>query len=126
MERRGSGMKKIIDSYKQYEHLADYRAPEFMSNASEFHVTLWNLNYNSNTISEITPDGGPLLEEFVKDNGEVFVKEFVKKCHQRQRKCHYKSVTYTQECLLTIPRVVQMRCKSSAFWRSAEGRGAWG
>ncbi len=45
MERRGSGMKKIIDSYKQHEHLADYRAPEFMSNASEFHVRLWNLNY---------------------------------------------------------------------------------
>ncbi len=45
MERRGSGMKKIIDSYKQYEHLNDYREPEFMSNASEFHVTLWNLNY---------------------------------------------------------------------------------
>ena len=45
MERRGSGMKKIIDAYKQYERLTTYHEPEFTSNASEFHVTLWNLNY---------------------------------------------------------------------------------
>lgn len=78
MERRGSGMKKIINAYKQYEHLADYRSPEFTSNASEFHVTLWNLNYNGNIAGEITSDNIPLIQEFVKDNGEVVVKEFVK------------------------------------------------
>ena len=32
-------MKKIINAYKSYEHLAGYRAPEFTTNASEFHVT---------------------------------------------------------------------------------------
>ena len=46
MERRGSGMKKIIDSYKRFEGLPNFHAPEFQSNASEFHVILWNLNYN--------------------------------------------------------------------------------
>ena len=46
MERRGSGMKKIIDSYKKFEKLPNYHIPEFQSNVSEFHVTLWNLNYN--------------------------------------------------------------------------------
>ena len=39
MKRRGSEMKKIINAYKSYEHLAGYRAPEFTTNASEFHVT---------------------------------------------------------------------------------------
>lgn len=78
MERRGSGMKKIINTYRLYEHLAGYRAPEFTSNASEFHVALWNLNFENNIIGEITPDGTPLIKEFVKDNGEVVVKEFVK------------------------------------------------
>ena len=34
MERRGSGMKKIINTYRLYEHLAGYRAPEFTSNGS--------------------------------------------------------------------------------------------
>lgn len=78
MERRGSGMKKIMDAYKQYEHLVDCRNPEFTSDASEFHVTLWNLNFDDRVIGEITSDGRPLLQEFVKDNGEVVVKEFVK------------------------------------------------
>ena len=77
MERRGSGMKKIIDSYKRFEHMPDYHAPEFLSNASEFHVILWNLNYKKEVIGEITTSGRS-LQEFVKGNGEVFVKEFVK------------------------------------------------
>lgn len=78
MERRGSGMKKIINTYRRYEHLSDYHAPAFTSNASEFHVTLWNLNYKGEIIEELTPDNIPLIQEFVKDNGEVVVKEFVK------------------------------------------------
>ena len=82
MERRGSGMKKIINAYKQYEHLTDYRSPEFTSNASEFHVTLWNLNFEDDVIGEITPTGTPMIKEFVKDDGEVVVKEFVKDAPQ--------------------------------------------
>ena len=78
MERRGSGMKKIMDAYKQYQHLVKCHVPEFTSDSSEFHVTLWNLNFDDRVIGEITPDGSPLLQEFVKDNGEVVVKEFVK------------------------------------------------
>lgn len=78
MERRGSGMKKIINTYRRYEHLSDYHAPAFTSNASEFHVTLWNLNYKGEIMKELSPDNIPLIQEFVKDNGEVVVKEFVK------------------------------------------------
>ncbi len=74
VERRGSGMKKIINTYKQYERLSECHAPEFSSNATEFHVKLWNLNYEDGIIGEITPDGKPLIEEFVKGNGEVVVK----------------------------------------------------
>ena len=71
-------MKKIINTYRRYEHLSDYHAPKFTSNASEFHVTLWNLNYKGEIMEELTPDDIPLIQEFVKDNGEVVVKEFVK------------------------------------------------
>lgn len=71
-------MKKIIDSYKRFERLPYYHVPEFQSNASEFHVKLWNLNYGNEVIGEITTGGIPLTQEFVKENGEVFVKEFVK------------------------------------------------
>ena len=78
MERRGSGMKKIIDAYNKYIHLLNYHGPEFVSNASEFHVTLWNLNFENEVVGEITPNGIPLMQEFVKESGEVVVKEFVK------------------------------------------------
>ena len=78
MERRGSGMKKIINTYKLYEHHVGYRVPDFMSNASEFHVTLWNLNFEDDIIGEVTQNGSPLIQEFVKGNGEKVVKEFVK------------------------------------------------
>ena len=52
MERRGSGMKKIIGEYKRFENLENYHAPEFNSNASEFHVTMWNLNYAMDVIKD--------------------------------------------------------------------------
>lgn len=85
MERRGSGMKKIINTYRRYEHLSDFHAPEFTSNASEFHVTLWNLNFGGNNtvtdnISQETEFmKGPVefTKEFMKESVE-FTKEFIK------------------------------------------------
>ena len=71
-------MKKIINTYKSYEQLAGYHTPDFTSNASEFHVTLWNLNFEDEVNGVITPDGGPLIQEFVKGYSDVVVKEFVK------------------------------------------------
>ena len=69
-------MKKIINAYRRYEHLSDYHAPEFTSNASEFHVTLWNLNYDgSDNIT--TTDRASQEMEFIKEPVE-FTKEFIK------------------------------------------------
>lgn len=80
MERRGSGMKKIIDSYKKFERLPDYHIPEFQSNASEFHVILWNLNFGrEGVIGEkefLKADKGTKKEFLKKDN--KFRKEFLK------------------------------------------------
>lgn len=67
MERRGSGMKKIIDEYKHFENLENYHAPEFRSNATEFHVTLWNLNYEADVVKEANDDVKDDVKDVVKD-----------------------------------------------------------
>lgn len=65
----------------------NFHIPEFQSNASEFHVTLWNLNFENIVIEEITSNGTPLLQESIKWRGvrkkfvkgpSKFAKEFVK------------------------------------------------
>lgn len=98
MERRGSGMRKIIDSYKQYERLDGYRAPEFRSNASEFHVVLWNMNCGDDVIGDISTSGG-LIVEAISSDGEMFVKEIVKtpsrfvKAFERAQRLIYKYIS---------------------------------
>ncbi len=74
MERRGSGMKKILGEYNRFESLKEYRAPEFNSNATEFHVTLRNLNYGVDVIKEVVKD---VVKDVVKESAQ-FTKEFVK------------------------------------------------
>ena len=88
MERRGSGMKKIIDSYKKFEKLSSCHIPEFQSNASEFHVVLWNLNYDCyGNVKEHANNKGEFAnkgEQFA-NKGEQFAKsrkEFLKASRQ--------------------------------------------
>ena len=81
MERRGSGMKKILGEYNRFESLKEYRAPEFNSNATEFHVTLWNLNYGTDVVKDVANDTSDVTKEFVKEfvkEPVQFTKEFVK------------------------------------------------
>lgn len=81
MERRGSGMKKILGDYARFESLKEYHAPEFSSNATEFHVTLWNLNYGTDVVKEVANDTSDATKRFVKGfvkEPPQFTKEFVK------------------------------------------------
>ena len=84
MERRGSGMKKIIGEYKRFETLENYRAPEFRSNATEFHVTLWNLNYGRDVVKDVAKEANDVVKDVAKEAGDVVkgkanvTKEFAK------------------------------------------------
>ena len=50
MDRRGSGFKKILDSYEFQEHYTEEMKPEFRSSNSEFWLILRNLNYIVNNV----------------------------------------------------------------------------
>lgn len=47
------------------------------SNASEFHATLWNLNYGTDAAKEFVKEDAKFAKEFVKEDAK-FTKEFIK------------------------------------------------
>ena len=68
MERRGSGMKKIVKEYKRFEKFPGYKAPEFKSNSGEFHVTLWNLNYDEKQFANNSKEFANSEKQFANDS----------------------------------------------------------
>lgn len=81
MERRGSGVKKKKNAYKQHEHLVKCHVPDFTSNASEFYVTLWNLNYGKQFLKEFANEQKEFLKtqrmiyKMISSNPEVTIVE---------------------------------------------------
>ena len=47
MERRGSGLGKVIDATMVLPGYTDNFMPEFEADENGFRVTLWNVNYNT-------------------------------------------------------------------------------
>ena len=52
MDRRGSGFKKILDSYEFQEHYTEDMKPEFKSGNSDFWLIFRNLNYGAKDIED--------------------------------------------------------------------------
>lgn len=70
-------MKKILGEHVRFESLKEYHAPEFNSNATEFYVTLWNLNYGTDVVKDVVNDTSNVVKDVVKESAQ-FTKEFVK------------------------------------------------
>ncbi len=52
MERRGSGLRKIIEAYESEENYTEDMKPKFLSTHSNFRVVMYNLNYKKFTIDD--------------------------------------------------------------------------
>lgn len=48
MERKGSGLNKIIGAYQNAYNYTEGKKPQFLSSRVEFTVILKNLNYDTN------------------------------------------------------------------------------
>ena len=74
MERKGSGLTKIINAYKNANNYDESKAPQFISSRVEFTVILKNLNYGEsrNDKSE-TNDVSQAVEKYVQRTEEVFL-----------------------------------------------------
>ncbi len=80
MERRGSGLKKIIESYEFEKNYNEKFKPEFNSTKSSFFVILKNLNYNftesvtKNVTESVTENVTEKLDK--KDRIKKLIQEF--------------------------------------------------
>ena len=99
MDRRGSGMKKIIGEYKRFENLENYHTPEFSPNDFEFHVTMWNLNYAMDVIKDnphVVKAPEDVVKDVVKETGDVVKANVTKEFVKAQRQI-YKLISQTPQ-----------------------------
>ena len=74
MERKGSGLTKIINAYQNANNYDESKIPQFISSRVEFTVILKNLNYGNDMKSEYEEDEtAQRVEEFVQRTEEVFL-----------------------------------------------------
>lgn len=66
MERRGSGLRKILESYEHEHKYKKELKPEFISTQSSFVVILKNLNYNLGNEPQNEPQKNSKHERFEK------------------------------------------------------------
>lgn len=101
MERRGSGMRKILDAYRRYKFIPEERLPQFRSDLNEFHVLLWNINYN---VNGQTGESVDLINDVTNDvtKGVTInvTKEFIK-----ASRIIYRMIS--QDPQITIPQTIR-------------------
>lgn len=74
MERKGSGLTKIINAYKNANNYDESKAPQFISSRVEFTVILKNLNYGKNRDNKSETNGfSQGVEEYVQRTEEVIL-----------------------------------------------------
>ena len=99
MERRGSGMRKILDAYRWYKMVPEDRQPQFRSDNNEFYVLLWNINYNVDSEEE---ECGEFTKDVTKDVTINVTKDVTKEFLKASR-IIYRIIT--QDPKTTVPQI---------------------
>ena len=74
MERKGSGLTKIINAYQNANNYDESKMPQFISSRVEFTVILKNLNYGNDMKSQYDEgETAHRVEEFVQHTEDVFL-----------------------------------------------------
>ena len=74
MERKGSGLTKIINAYQNANNYDESKVPQFISSRVEFTVILKNLNYGLSSDEEYEIDQtSQRIEEYKRRTEEVFL-----------------------------------------------------
>ena len=75
MERRGSGIKKILDETAKLPGYTEELKPLFQSTVSSFSVTLKNINYLSQSVSDQVSD---------RDTDQVVTEKILEFCRSKE------------------------------------------
>lgn len=100
MERRGSGLRKILDAYRACPNFKEERMPVFRSDTAFFHVVLPNLNYGHDigdlavlsTKSASNPTNNPTNNTTNKTTGKT----------TNKKACKESVITLTAEALAVL------------------------
>ena len=121
MGRRGSGMKKIVKEHKYFEKFPGYKAPEFKSNSGEFHVTLWNLNYDEKQFANSEKQFANDTKEFANEKKETAKEVKLRKEFVKAKRAIYKLITSnpkvtTAQIAVVYPRTISPEPQKYDFW----------
>ncbi len=83
MDRRGSGFKKILDSYEFQEHYTEEMKPEFRSSNSEFWLIFKNLNCEAKDVEFVlTTEKADTKRKHLIQNGQDMDKMIIDFCRE--------------------------------------------
>lgn len=83
MDRRGSGFKKILDSYEFQEHYTEEMKPKFRSSNSEFWLIFKNLNYEAKDVEFVlTTEKADTKRKHLIQNGQDMDKMIIDFCRE--------------------------------------------
>ncbi|WP_197035210.1 ATP-binding protein [Oceanivirga salmonicida] len=100
MERRGSGLKQIIETYKQQEMYNEELEPIFETRGEEFHVILKNLNYDTkDDTRDGTKDGTKRIEkilQLIKEDNKISIDKMAEEI-EAGRRTIVRDIKYLQD-----------------------------
>jgi ATP-dependent DNA helicase RecG len=92
MERRGSGLKKIVSETKKLPGYSELFRPEFFSTVSSFTVVLKNVNYASDQVSDQVDQVSDQVSDQVDHASDQVSDQVTKSVTKTRRRRHSRSV----------------------------------
>jgi predicted HTH transcriptional regulator len=125
MERKGSGLTKIIEAYKAAYNYSEEKEPQFLSSRVEFTVTLKNLNYGvneanneakseskkANNEAKSTDEVKNIILNAIADNPNITQKEL-----ERISGVSRSTVQRIMEELTKIGKIRRIGAKRGGYW----------
>ena len=119
MERRGSGFKKIMQTYEVELNYTEDKKPVFYSNATEFRVILKNLNFTDEVLNEKNEvlDSGRTEMEIKVTKAILFSPKIKQKELAEQVGTSVSTIQRTIKKLVKEGKIVRVNGKRDGYWK---------